>query len=223
MAQALPSRTPSSDATRRALIDAATSVFAEQGYDGGSVRQITRRADANQAAITYHFGGKEGLYRAVLETAVETFDDQGDFDEASAAHADLAQALRLAMRHFLRPLVRQDRLGRYVQIFGHETANPSPVFRAFFAEKRPRAFKAAERLIRRVLPPGSSDQEVSLHTFWLTQQPIAFVRSASRLREPPFGLTFDDAGVERIVEMLVGLSLGALTGRQPDHPIGNGR
>ena len=61
--------TRQAEATRRALIEAATTVFAEQGYDAGSVRAITGRARANQAAITYHFGGKEGLYREVLRAA----------------------------------------------------------------------------------------------------------------------------------------------------------
>ena len=59
----------SSEATRGALIEAATTVFAEQGFEAGSVRTITRIAKANQAAITYHFGGKDGLYRAVLRAA----------------------------------------------------------------------------------------------------------------------------------------------------------
>ncbi|MBM3653660.1 MAG: helix-turn-helix transcriptional regulator, partial [Alphaproteobacteria bacterium] len=57
----------STETTRAALIKAATSVFAEYGYDGGSVRLITQRAMANQAAVNYHFGGKDGLYREVLK------------------------------------------------------------------------------------------------------------------------------------------------------------
>ena len=50
------------DITRRALLDHATDVFAENGFDGASVREITRRATSNLAAINYHFGGKEALY-----------------------------------------------------------------------------------------------------------------------------------------------------------------
>lgn len=56
----------SSDSRER-LIEAARALFAQQGYDGASVRDITRRAKANLGAITYHFGSKEGLYHAVLE------------------------------------------------------------------------------------------------------------------------------------------------------------
>ena len=58
------------DITRQALLDHGTDVFAESGFDRASVREITRRATVNQAAINYHFGGKEALYREVLRLAV---------------------------------------------------------------------------------------------------------------------------------------------------------
>jgi AcrR family transcriptional regulator len=56
--------------TADSLIDAARQLFAEHGYDGASVRSITRRAGVNLGAITYHFGSKQALYEAVLADAV---------------------------------------------------------------------------------------------------------------------------------------------------------
>lgn len=52
--------------TQAQLIEAATRFFADRGYDGTSIRQIARAVDANVAAVSYHFGGKQGLYDAVL-------------------------------------------------------------------------------------------------------------------------------------------------------------
>ena len=52
--------------TKTSLIDAATTLFAERGYTGASVRDICEAAGASANAITYHFGSKENLYRAVL-------------------------------------------------------------------------------------------------------------------------------------------------------------
>jgi len=60
--------------TRDRLIKNAMEMFAEQGYDKTSVRELARKADANIAAINYHFGGKEGLYQAVLEYIVDYMD-----------------------------------------------------------------------------------------------------------------------------------------------------
>ena len=57
---------------RSRLIQAAASCFAERGYAGTSVRDITAKADCNVGAITYYFGGKRGLYVATYE---ERFDE----------------------------------------------------------------------------------------------------------------------------------------------------
>ena len=59
-----------SKATREKIIKAASRAFALNGYEGASIRTIVAEADVNQAAINYHFGSKEGLYRAVLQAAV---------------------------------------------------------------------------------------------------------------------------------------------------------
>jgi AcrR family transcriptional regulator len=58
------------DGTASALLRAGRELFARRGYDGASVRAITRAASANLGAITYHFGSKRGLYDAVVDGAV---------------------------------------------------------------------------------------------------------------------------------------------------------
>jgi TetR/AcrR family transcriptional regulator len=57
------------DATRRALLRAGARLFPERGFDGVSVDDLSRRAGVNKALISYHFGGKRGLYVAVLVSA----------------------------------------------------------------------------------------------------------------------------------------------------------
>ncbi len=57
--------------TRRRLIEAAVRVFGENGYHGVGTRDLADAAGANQAAIPYHFGGKEGLHRAAAEDVAE--------------------------------------------------------------------------------------------------------------------------------------------------------
>lgn len=52
------------------LLSSARGLFARRGFDGTSVRAITREAGTNLGAVTYHFGSKRGLYAAVLEAGL---------------------------------------------------------------------------------------------------------------------------------------------------------
>ena len=54
--------------TRTRLISVATRLFAQHGFDGASVRMITRESGANLGAINYHFESKEGLIREVFRS-----------------------------------------------------------------------------------------------------------------------------------------------------------
>jgi AcrR family transcriptional regulator len=53
--------------TRTRLLQTALSVFAQRDFDAVSVREIVERAGVNIAAVSYHFGGKQGLYLATAE------------------------------------------------------------------------------------------------------------------------------------------------------------
>jgi TetR/AcrR family transcriptional regulator, regulator of cefoperazone and chloramphenicol sensitivity len=55
--------------TKQRLLDAARAVFAEKGFEAASVGEICDRADANRAAISFHFGGKERLYIECVKDA----------------------------------------------------------------------------------------------------------------------------------------------------------
>jgi len=48
------------------LLKVAEELFAEKGFEGTSIREITSKAGTHLSAVSYHFGGKEGLYRAVF-------------------------------------------------------------------------------------------------------------------------------------------------------------
>ncbi|MEU5883316.1 TetR/AcrR family transcriptional regulator [Spirillospora sp. NPDC047279] len=58
-----------SDSTPERVLDVATRLFAELGYDGTSTRMIAEAAGLNIATVAYHAGGKRDLYLAVMERA----------------------------------------------------------------------------------------------------------------------------------------------------------
>jgi AcrR family transcriptional regulator len=57
-------------ATRGRILDAAERLFAEQGVDGTSLRQIMSVAEVSISQINYHFGDKEALLRAIFERKI---------------------------------------------------------------------------------------------------------------------------------------------------------
>ncbi len=68
MTDALEQNTPGAGAQARSrIIDTALDMFGNYGYDGVSVRRLCEGAGVNVGAVTYHFGGKEGLYKAVAD------------------------------------------------------------------------------------------------------------------------------------------------------------
>lgn len=62
---------PSPD-TRERLLRAAMEVFARHGYEAATVREICHRAQANVAAVNYHFGDKKNLYAAIFDGLFKT-------------------------------------------------------------------------------------------------------------------------------------------------------
>jgi AcrR family transcriptional regulator len=78
------SDTASDRGTAEALLSAAGRLFAERGYVGTSIRAITAAAGANLGAVTYHFGSKQALYRAMLERLLAPIGDEIRAAEASA-------------------------------------------------------------------------------------------------------------------------------------------
>jgi TetR/AcrR family transcriptional regulator len=55
------------EATRETLLEVATKLFVEQGYEATSVQQIAEAAGVAKATPSYFFGSKEGIWKAVLE------------------------------------------------------------------------------------------------------------------------------------------------------------
>jgi AcrR family transcriptional regulator len=90
--------------TRQQILDAGLAEFAAKGYAGARVSDIADRAGVNKQLISYYFGGKEGLYRAIGEQWWEYESNElqviGDLAEqvrqyviAGAAHGQSARLL----------------------------------------------------------------------------------------------------------------------------------
>lgn len=83
-----PQKQTKGERTASRILDVAEDLFARQGYDGTSLRQIADAAELKEPGIYNHFSGKQGLYEAVLFRALNPM------AEVMSGHLDLAQGLR---------------------------------------------------------------------------------------------------------------------------------
>ncbi len=89
--------------TRDRILDAARTLFTERGYDAVSVRDIVAKARVNLGAVTYHFGSKEALYHAALESMTGPFAARvAEFAASPGAPLDRIEAIvRGVLAHLL--------------------------------------------------------------------------------------------------------------------------
>jgi AcrR family transcriptional regulator len=196
--------------TRQALLDHATDVFAENGFEGASVREITRRATINLAAINYHFGSKEVLYREVLRLAVAAISDASLLDDDTIDRVSRDEAVRLFIRQQVTPLLKHGQIGRYLRIFAWETLAPTPVYRDFIAREKLPILGQAERIVRRFLPATAARAEITIATIWLTNQVTPFIRHYDTLSKPPLSLKIDKSFIEQLAADLGHMAVAGL-------------
>lgn len=107
--------------TRRRILEAAGEVFAEAGFEGATVRQITERAGVNLAAINYHFGDKAELYAHLL-TMCRTSGDVRPWPEAAPAR----ERLRFFIERLVHRLMSPDCPKWRGLLFAREMSSPTP-------------------------------------------------------------------------------------------------
>lgn len=116
----------------REILDAATNIFATNGYHGGSLRDIARALELSTTSIVHHFGSKYELLEAVLERADKTTpgNEEFDFNDACAADGVVAATLERTRSSVDRP-----ELLRLFAIMSAESSAPSHPAHDWFIDR----------------------------------------------------------------------------------------
>src|SRR3972149_1611495 len=111
-----------SEQTRTRLLEAAREVFSQHGFQGATVREICRRAEANGAAVNYHFGSKDGLLAEALN-----FAPLKAMQKANVKAGECPKMrLRLFICDFMLMLLDEKNPSSQCQIMARELADPTP-------------------------------------------------------------------------------------------------
>jgi len=195
--------------TRERILKAAERLFAERGYEATSIRAIVAKARVNQAAINYHFAGKDGLYREVLRAAFRALTEHqlAHVEEMKAMSRE--QALVEFVRHQLQPLIGRDEFSRHLRIFNWEAVRPTAVFRKLLSEEAAPFMGVAVDLVRRFLP-DADQRTLVVAAIWLIGQCNVFMRNREQLSGPPISLALDESAIEFIGMMISRWAIGGL-------------
>jgi AcrR family transcriptional regulator len=109
--------------TRLRLLNAGVRLFAQQGYARTSTRELAEAASVNVAAISYYFGDKAGLYRAVFFGPHDA--TQADVARFAAPGVPLALVLRAFFEAFVSPLREGDVMRMCMKLRFREMFEPT--------------------------------------------------------------------------------------------------
>jgi AcrR family transcriptional regulator len=207
---------------REQLLEAAGEVFAEKGFHGATSREICIRAEVNQAAVNYHFGGFEALYIATLKEAhrravwIEPADAQG-FDDLSPR-----EKLRSVIRNLVDQLSRSPAQSWEMRLVAREMVVPTFAQAEFIAtsiEPR-RAFIKA--IVGEILGRPAEDPTVGRCLLTIIA-PCVMMSIISRPTLEGFlpDLVHSQGGIERLVDHIEQFVMAGLEAIAKDKTISN--
>ena len=149
--------------TRRAktgdrILQTASREFAENGWTDTTASVICEKAGANVAAVNYYYGGKEGLYRAVWDYAVETALD-GARPHDLSNNSD-REWLYNYMRLCVISVFDAGDAGLLPKLIANEINDPSPISNEALSEHLAPRVKDLETRLRSMLGPDVSDFQI---------------------------------------------------------------
>lgn len=163
-----PGKVPRSDGiqARSRLLNSALKLFAENGFAKTSTREIAQAAGANIAAISYYFGDKAGLYKAVfVEPLGSPKDDIPTFDQP---HFTLRESLDGYFVSFLEPMKQSELVQQCVRLHNREMIEPTGVWAQQVEQGIKPAHMALVSILRRHLKLARVDDELHRLAFAIT-------------------------------------------------------
>lgn len=147
--------------TRARLLAAAQDMISERGEDGVTLRELTDAADANVAAVSYHFGSLKSLCQAAIEHALERYlDAQQEALNTLGPESTLDELAAAFARPMIHHLAAGGRDLAVLRIVARAAIDPPQTWDRFDAR-----FVAIRTEALRVLKanvPGVKDQELLL-------------------------------------------------------------
>jgi AcrR family transcriptional regulator len=192
--------------TRERIVRAAGEVFGQHGFDGTTIRQITRRAGVNVAAVNYHFRDKNELYIRVLREAKCLAREMALFELCGTPE----EQLRGYIFGFVRQLLDPNRPAWHVQVITQEMMRPTPALDVLVNEMTEPIFREVRKLLAAVAGTRLPGITLNLLASSLIGQCLFYVRSRPMIERIAPELSRGPNRIDRIADHIATFSLAAL-------------
>ena len=205
--------------TRKRLLEAAIAAFAEKGFHHAKTAEICNMANANVAAVNYHFGTKENLYieawRHAFERSIELYPPGSNVPLTAPAEERLRGHVLSTIRRIMDPESMD------FDIVHHEMGHPTGLLAEVMRRSLEPLHQQFAAVVHELLGENASEQQVELCVMSIHAQcfwPLIHERNSARMPdgEKPPGPTIEDIGIETMVDHIMNFSLGGL-GRIKDN------
>lgn len=192
---------------RARLLEAAGEVFAEEGYHAATVREITRKAGVNVAAVNYYFRDKEELYSETLLHAHKAACSLNAADtEDCSAEERVHHFVHKLLTRFLDP--RRPRW--HGQLMAREMADPTPMFQHLIDEVfRPNCAWLSAAL-QEIAGDRFGEEQVRYVTASVLGQCLFYRQNRPIIRALLPELLSTDDPIERLARHITDFSLAAI-------------
>jgi AcrR family transcriptional regulator len=106
------------------ILQKALELFSDRGYDATSVREICEAAGITKPTLYHFYGSKEGVYRAIVEGALERF--RADMVSSLAGGGTLRERLVRMARAYVDATLREPDLARFIMALIHNPPRSAP-------------------------------------------------------------------------------------------------
>ncbi len=194
--------------TRSRLIEAAGQVFADKGFHHATVREICQAAGANIAAVNYHFGDKERLYREVIHEFARVAIEKYPIGGATESTPD--ERLRAFIRNYLNRLLDEGRPAWHGKLIAREMVEPSGVLdELYLSFVKPQYERLRAIVIELLVAEGETDQ-VRLCCASIVSQCLFYKNCRPMIQKVMPQQTYDEAGRRQLAEHISQFCLSAL-------------
>jgi len=199
--------------TKDRILDEAEVLFAQKGYRGVTVREITQEAGCNLASVNYYFGSKRDLYLEVFRSrwiprAIRirrAFEQYIDQEEAPTT----ATAVRSLARAFLEgPMTEEERV-RHHQLMARELAKPSEAFELIAKEVMVPFLREFGRHLSPADSGDGADENLMLNIWCIMAMVIHFTFAKEAIIRIT-GRQYDPEFRARLVEHIIHFALNGI-------------